>query len=94
MIIAGKGDLLQMLDVETMLSVGSTKTGNAKVVSCVKAPKGMPIPALTNPAIAFDFDEPDEATFKSMAPWIQSKVMGADNYNGFADGWVEQQGAA
>jgi hypothetical protein len=93
-LIKGDKNLLQLLDLETMLSVGSTNTGNAKVVSCVKAPKGMPVPALENPAVAFDFDEPEEGVFKGLAPWIQSKIMGADNYNGFADSWVEQQGAA
>jgi hypothetical protein len=92
--INGDADLLKLLDSECMVSVGSTSTGNAKIVSCVKAPKGMPVPGLSNLPMAFDFDEPEEDVFKQLAPWIQSKIMGAENYNGFADGWVEQQGAA
>lgn len=92
--INGSPNLVQLLDIESMVSVGSTSTGNAKIVSCVKAPKGMPVPPLTKPAVAFDFDEPEEEIFKGLAPWIQSKIMGAENYNGFADSWVDEQGAA
>ena len=91
--INGNANLTMLLNVESMVSVGSTSTGNAKVVSCVKAPKGMPVPELTRPAVAFDFDEPDEDTFKGLASWIQSKIMDAENYNGFADGWVENKEA-
>ena len=89
--IAGDKNLSMLLNVEAMVSIGSTSTGNAKVISCVKAPKGMPIPELSKGAQAFDFDEPDADVFKVLPAWVQTKITTAENYNGFADEWLEEK---
>lgn len=83
-------DLTAMLDMECMVSVGSTVNGNAKVTNCVKAPKGMPVDPLTTPPSYFDFDAPEQALFESLPNWIQDKIKDAENYSGFADEWGQE----
>lgn len=77
----------RLLDKQCMINVGSTVNGNAKIVSVVPAPRGMAVDELENPAVAFDFDHPDQELFEKQPVWIQEKIRGADNYNGFADEW-------
>lgn len=87
-------DLTALLNVPCMVSVGSTVNGNAKVTNCVKAPKGMPVDELTNPATYFDFDNPEADLFMSLPMWIQDKIKDAENYSGFADEWNIESEAA
>jgi len=82
-------DLRELLDIECMVTIGSTVNGNAKIVAVVPSPKGMPIPELANEAKFFDFDEPSEELFKLQPNWIKEKIMDAENYSGFADEWGE-----
>lgn len=89
----GLADLKELLNAECMVSIGSTVTGNAKVTNVVKAPNGMPIDELENEPVFFDFDAPDEDVYKSLPRWIQEKLLDATNYNGFADGWVQEEAA-
>lgn len=86
--------LSEFLDTEAMVSIGSTVNGNAKVTNVVKSPSGMQIDALDRDPVFFDFDAPCEDSFKALPNWIQGKIMDAENYSGFADGWVEQEEAA
>lgn len=90
----GDKDLTKMLNAPCMVSVGSTVTGNAKVVSVVTPPKGMPIDELSEDAYFFDFDAPTEETYLRMPQWAREKVLDAENYTGFADAWGEQEEAA
>lgn len=85
--LGGSKNLVELLDMPSMISIGSTNTGNAKVVSCVKAPKGMEVSPLSRPPVYFDFDAPEQERFESLAGWVQDKIRGAENYNGFADTW-------
>ena len=79
--------LNELLDIETMVSVGSTVNDNDKVVSVVKSPKGMTVDALPHPPIFFDFDDPNQENYMFLPHWIQGKIKDAENYSGFADGW-------
>lgn len=83
-------DLSELLGSACMVGIGSTKTGNAKIASVMKAPDSMPIEEVDT-LVQFDFDNPDEELFKSLPFWMQEKITEAKNYNGFADGWVESK---
>jgi len=87
----GSGNLSDLLGMECMVSIGSTVNGNAKVTNIVKAPAGLPIPELELDPYAFDFDAPAEDVYLSMPEWIQGKIKDAENYSGFADGWVKEE---
>lgn len=84
----------ELLNMECMVSVGSTMNGNAKVTNVVQAPNGMTIPALDRTPVDFDFSAPSQPVFESLPAWIQGKIMEAENYSGFADEWVDQDKAA
>ena len=83
----GVTNLVDLLNIECMVNVGSTVNGNAKVVSVVTVPKGMPVPELTRPASHFDFDAPDEELYLILPSWVRTKILDAENYTGFADDW-------
>ena len=86
--IQGFGDLI---DMPCMISVGSTSNGNAKILSVIRAPKGMTVDALSRKAAMFDFDVPTEDVFLSQPQWIQQKIKDAENYLGFADNWASDE---
>lgn len=89
----GIENLSEFLGMDCMVSVGSTSTGKAKVVNVVKAPSGMPIPELSGEPVNFDFDDPQEDLFLKLPSWVQVKIKGAINYNGFADTWTQEEAA-
>lgn len=86
-------DLTELLGKPCMVQVGSTATGNAKVVSVVAPMRGMPVAEIYNEAkmIAFDFDAPDLEVFATFPAFMQEKIKSAINYNGFADGVQPKQ---
>lgn len=83
----GLKTLTELIDIPCLVTIGSTVNGNAKVMTVVTAPKGMPVPELNKDPMFFDFEAPEEEKFLDMAPWIRIKVKSAINYNGFADEW-------
>jgi len=80
----------QLLDLPCLLSVGSTKTGNAKVTNVMQVMAGVEVPELENPATYFDFDVPDQELYMSLPRWQREKIKEAENYSGFADTWLEE----
>jgi len=85
--------LTELLDLECMVSVGSTVNDNDKITNVVKSPKGMSIDELERDPVTFDYDSPEEEAYLSLPFWMQGKLKEAINYNGFADGWGEQESA-
>lgn len=75
----------ELLNVPVMINVGSTVTGNAKIVGVSKPMKGMEVPELQNDAFHFDFSHPNMGLFNGLLKWQQEKVKSALDYNGFAD---------
>ena len=69
-----------MINTPCMIQVGSTATGNAKIVSVMAAPAGIEVPALENPAVFYDFDNHDQAEFDTLYNWQQEKVKSAVNW--------------
>ena len=81
------GDVSELIGTACMISVGSTSGGNAKITNVIKAPNGMDIAEVESGGSFFDFDAPDEENFLKNPEWVRTKIMDAENYNGFADGW-------
>ena len=91
----GLKTLTELLNIECMVNVGSTVNGNAKIVSVVTSPKGMPVPELAKEASYFDFDDPSEDLYLNLPSWVRMKIKSAENYTGFADEWGNpEEGAA
>jgi hypothetical protein len=76
--------LAELLDMPVMIAVGSTATGNAKVLQVMRVPAGVPVPPLENPPVAFDFGAPDKTSFDMLPKWIQGKIKEAGNYQDIA----------
>jgi hypothetical protein len=73
--ITSKGrNVKAILGLPIMVEVGSTSTGNAKIVSVARPMKGMPIGELENPTTFFDLDYADKAIFDNMPKWLQDKI--------------------
>ncbi len=89
----GLRELVELLDIECMVNVGSTVNGNAKIVSVVTSPKGMSVPALSKDPSCFDFDDPAEDLYQLLPSWVRIKIQSAENYTGFADDWDEKEAA-
>jgi hypothetical protein len=84
----------ELLNVPCMVQVGSTSTGNAKIVSVMPAPKGMEVPELENDTLHFDFSHPDKELYDALPAWMQKKITEAIDYTGFADeGYVDESEA-
>lgn len=83
----------EFCNMPCMVQIGSTKPGNAKVANVLPPMQGMDVAPLENDAVFFDFDHPTQETFELLKPWQQRKVKEAENYNGFADTWGEQETA-
>ena len=76
----------ELLNIPCMITVGSTATGNAKIVGVSKPMKGMEVPELFGDSFHFDFSDPNMELFNGLLKWQQEKVKSALDYNGFADG--------
>lgn len=70
-----------------MITVGSTASGNAKVVGVSRLLKGLQVPELDNPTAFFDLDsdsKDNKAVFESLPDWIKTKIQSAMNYDNSA----------
>jgi hypothetical protein len=76
--------LAELLDMPVMIAVGSTSSGNAKVLQVMRVPAGVSVPPLENPPVAFDFGTPDKTSFDMLPKWIQGKIKEAGNYQDIA----------
>lgn len=77
----------ELLNVPCMVQVGSTSGGNAKVMSVMPAPNGVPVAELENETTMFDFSHPTKELFSALPNWQKNKIKDAVDYNGFADEW-------
>lgn len=75
----------ELLNVPCMVTIGSTSTGNAKVISVAKPMKGAVVGELQSDTFHFDFSHPDMELFDALLEWQQNKIKSALDYNGFAD---------
>lgn len=78
----GSNNVADALGKPCTVTIGSTSGGNAKVVNVTPIMKGMAVPELENPAVVFDFDDPDMSQWEKIPNWLQNKIKEATNYNG------------
>lgn len=87
----GIENLKDLLGKPVSASVGRTSTGKAKITAIAAPMKGAAAQELLNGTVSFDFYNPDEDSFKSITKWQQDMIVSAEDYSGFADGWVEAE---
>jgi hypothetical protein len=63
-----------LLGLPVMVTIGSTKSGKAKVSAVTSIPKGMQVDPLVNPETFFDLDSDDIETFKGLPNWMQDRI--------------------
>ena len=90
-IAPGIESLTDLLGKECSVTVGRTGTGKAKIAGVASLMKGVQVDKPLNGTHSFDFYNPAEDDFKSISPWQQRVVIAAEDYNGFADGWMPEE---
>lgn len=73
--------LTELLGNPCMITIGSTKNNNPKIVNVVGVPKGMTVPPLDNPTRAFNLEDPDLEIFEGLPKWMQDKITSSLNFN-------------
>jgi hypothetical protein len=79
-----------------MVTVGSTATGNAKIVGVSRLMKGLQVDELFNPPVYFDLDDYDTnsvAVFNALPDWLKGKIQEAMNFNTTKFGKMFNSGA-
>ena len=79
----------EFCNLPSMVQIGTTSGGNAKIAAVLPPMSGMEVPPLEHDAVFFDFDHPTQEAFEALKLWQQRKVREAENYTGFADTWGE-----
>lgn len=63
-----------MLGLPAMVTIGSTSSGKAKIVSVSGVPKGMQVDSLQNPEQFFDLDSEDVEQFEKLPDWMKKRI--------------------
>ncbi|MCI4435261.1 MAG: hypothetical protein JHC33_00425 [Ignisphaera sp.] len=80
--ITSKGrNVKAILGLPIMIEVGSTSTGNAKIISVARPMKGMPVGELENPTTFFDLDYADKVIFDKLPKWLQDKITNGIDFS-------------
>lgn len=87
----GIENLKELLGKPCSVTVGRTSSGKAKVAGVSALMKGVKVGDPLDGTFNFDFYNPNEDDFKDISIWQQDMVMSAEDYNGFADGWVDRE---
>lgn len=80
--------LEELLNVQGMIQVGSTKNDKAKITAVMACPEGMEVAELLTETTHFDSTQPDYELFKVLPEWMQDRIEGALNWKGWPDGTV------
>ena len=95
--VTGKGKHPnKLLGLPAMVTVGSTATGNAKIVGVSRLMKGLQVDELFNPPVYFDLDDYDTnsvAVFNALPDWLKGKIQEAMNFNTTKFGKMFNSGA-
>ena len=70
----------KLLGLPCMVTVGSTVSGNAKIVDTSRLMKGLAVDDLYNPAVYFDLASTDKTIFDTFPDWLQNKIKEAVNF--------------
>ena len=63
-----------LLGLPVMVTIGSTKSGKAKVAAVTAVPKGLQVDPLANPETFFDLDSDDMEVFDSLPDWMKNRI--------------------
>ena len=80
----------ELLSLPCSVTVGRTQNNNPKVTNVASLMKGVNAGELLKGTNLFDFYEPDEESFKRLPAFQQKVIVGADDYDGFADSWLPE----
>jgi hypothetical protein len=67
-------NVVGLLGLPVMLTIGSTSTGKAKVAGITRLIKGMSVDLLANPTLFFDLDEATYKDFELLPEWMQKRI--------------------
>lgn len=67
-------NVVGLLGLPVMLTIGSTSTGKAKVAGITRLIKGMSVDPLANPTLFFDLDEATYKDFELLPEWMQKRI--------------------
>lgn len=67
-------NVVGLLGLPVMLTIGSTSTGKAKVAGSTRLIKGMSVDPLANPTLFFDLDEATYKDFELLPEWMQKRI--------------------
>lgn len=71
-------DITKLLGKPCMLNVihKTSKTGNnyATIAGVTAVPKGMPVPAQSNPSFVFSYDEWSDQKFAALPEWLKNRI--------------------
>ena len=81
----------ELLGIPVSVTVGRTGTGKAKVAGVASLMKGVDAGELLKGSNLFDFYEPEEEAFKALPSFQQQVIIGADDYDGFAESWLPEE---
>jgi len=87
----GIENLRDLLGKGCSVTVGRTGTGKAKIAGVSALMKGVQAGEILGGTYDFDFYNANEAGFKAMNSWQQKMILAAEDYDGFADGWVVEE---
>jgi len=73
-------NLKGLMGLPLMITVGSTKTGNAKVSTVARLMKGMSVAELAKDPVFFDLDGKDLDTFEIFPQWIKDKITNSIDF--------------
>ena len=90
-IAPGIESLTDLLGKTCSVNVGRTSTGKAKVAAITPLMKGVNVDAPLNGTWSFDFYNPSEEGFKRISAWQQKVVIGAEDYDGYANDWLPEE---
>ena len=80
--ITNKGrNVKALLGLPLMVTVGSTKTGNAKIAGVARLMKGVTVGELENPTLFLDLSDFDVVAWKRLPQWLQDKIKTGVDFN-------------
>jgi hypothetical protein len=74
-------NFIDLLGKSAQLQIGKTETekANPKIITMMPLPAGLPHPKPSVTPTFFDMDNPDMALFETFLPWVQKKILEAEN---------------
>ena len=80
--LTSKGrNLKGLMGLPLMVTIGSTKTGNAKIAGMARLMKGLQVAELSKDPVFFDMDSASKEDYEVLPQWIQDKIKAGLDFN-------------